>query len=147
MSPQQRDRFRANRDRFLAELERQQAQWAEMLQPFAGVKLIAYHNSWPYFARRFRLNIIDYVEPKPGIAPSPSRLVQLIAAGRAAGVRAVVHEPYQPEESSRLVADRLGVPLVRLALSVGSVRGAADYIALIDHDVTVLARALSSPPR
>lgn len=147
VSPKQSDRFKANRDRFLAELERRQAQWTGMLQPFAGVKLIAYHNSWPYFARRFRLDIVDYIEPRPGIAPSPARLAQLIARGRAAGVRAVVHEPYQPEESSQLVADRLGVPLLRLALSAGSVGGAGDYIALIDHDVTVLALALRSPPR
>src|SRR5206468_8111605 len=121
VSPQQSDRFRVNRDRFLAELERRQAQWTEMLQPFAGVKLIAYHNSWPYFARRFRLDIIDYIEPKPGVAPSPAHLAKLIAEGRRANVRAILHEPYEPEDSSRLLAQKLGAPFVLLATSIGSV--------------------------
>jgi ABC-type Zn uptake system ZnuABC Zn-binding protein ZnuA len=143
--PAQRDRIRAHRERFLAELASRRQQWTELLAPYAGVKLVAYHNSWPYFARRFRLDVIDFVEPKPGVAPSPSHLAQLIAKGREAGVRAVVHEPYEPQDASRLLAGRLGVPLVVLATSVGSLPGTSDYLALLDHNVATLARALKVP--
>jgi ABC-type Zn uptake system ZnuABC Zn-binding protein ZnuA len=117
------------------------------LAPFAGVKLIAYHNSWPYFARRFRLDVIDFVEPKPGVAPSPAHLSQLISEGRKAHVRAILHEPYEPEDASRLVARKLDVPLVLLAVSVDSVPGTRDYLALIEHNVAALAQALSPPGR
>jgi len=142
VAPAERDALVANRNRFLAELEERGRRWNESLAPFAGVKLIAYHNSWPYFARRFRLDLVAFIEPKPGVAPSPAHLARLIAEGRKAGVRAIVHEPYEPEDASRLAANRLGVPLVRLATSVGSLPHTDDYLALLDFNVTALVRAL-----
>lgn len=142
-APAQRDRVIANRGRFLAELEARSQRWLKSLAPYAGAKLIAYHNSWPYFARRFRLDIIDFIEPKPGVAASPVHLAQLVAAGRKAQVRAIVHEPYEPEEASRLVARKLDVPLVLLAISVGGVPGTNDYLELFEHDVAALAKALA----
>jgi ABC-type Zn uptake system ZnuABC Zn-binding protein ZnuA len=144
LAPVERDAFVANRERFLAELEARRKRWNESLAPFAGVKLIAYHNSWPYFARRFRLDVVDFIEPKPGVAPSPAHLARLIAEGRKAGVRAILHEPYEPEDASRLAAERLGVPFVRLATSVGSLPHTDDYLALLDFNVTALARALGA---
>ncbi len=146
-APEQRERIVANRDRFLAELEARRQRWSGQLAPFAGAKLIAYHNSWPYFARRFRLDVVDFIEPRPGVAPSPAHLSQLIAEGRSVRVRAVLHEPYEPEDASRLVARRLDVPLVLLAISVDSVPGTHDYFALLEYNVAVLVKALSSTPR
>jgi ABC-type Zn uptake system ZnuABC Zn-binding protein ZnuA len=145
--PGESTRIVANRDRFLVALDARLILWRQRLAPFAGVKLIAYHNSWPYFARRFRLDIVDFVEPKPGVAPSPFHLTRLIDRGRKAGVRAVLHEPFEPDEASRLVAGRLGVPIVLLATSVGGVPEAADYLELMDFNVAALARALSAPTR
>ena len=147
IAPAGRDAFVTHRERFLAELEVRRQRWSESLAPFAGVKLIAYHNSWPYFARRFRLDIVDFVEPKPGVAPSPAHLAHLIAEGRKAGVRAIVHEPYEPEDASRLLAQKLGIPFVRLATSVGSVPHTEDYFALLELNVTTLARALGARPQ
>src|SRR5205807_10040589 len=140
-----RARIAGTRERFVADLEARLARWAAQLAPVAGVKLIAYHNSWPYFARRFRLDVIGFIEPKPGVAPSPAQLARLIAAGKKSGVRAVVHEPYEPEDAARFVAQKLGVPLVLLATSVGSVPAAKNYFALFDHNVGALARALGVP--
>jgi ABC-type Zn uptake system ZnuABC Zn-binding protein ZnuA len=144
LAPGQRDRIAKNRERFVSALDARLRRWSDLLAPFAGAKLIAYHNTWPYFARRFRLDVVAFVEPKAGVAPSPAHLAHLIAEGRRAGVRAIVHEPYEPEDASRLVAERLGVPLVRLATSVGSASDAEDYFALFDHDVAALARALGT---
>jgi ABC-type Zn uptake system ZnuABC Zn-binding protein ZnuA len=147
LAPGQRERIIANRERFLAELKTRRARWNEALAPYAGVKLVAYHNSWPYFARRFRLDIVDVIEPKPGVAPSPAHLARLISAGRKAQVRAILHEPYEPEDASQLAARKLGVPLVLLATSVDSVPGTQDYLALFDHNVAALVRALRSQGR
>jgi ABC-type Zn uptake system ZnuABC Zn-binding protein ZnuA len=145
--PAQRERVMANRGRFLADLEARRQRWLKALAPYAGAKLIAYHNSWPYFARRFRLDIIDFIEPRPGVAPSPVHLAQLVAAGRKAQVRAIVQEPYEPEEASRLVARKLDVPLVVLAISVGSIPGTSDYFELLEHNVAALANALAASRR
>jgi ABC-type Zn uptake system ZnuABC Zn-binding protein ZnuA len=143
--PDERARIVANQKRFAADLDGDVARWTAQLAPAAGVKLIAYHNSWPYFARRFRLDVIDFIESKPGVAPSPAQLARLVAAGKKSGVRAVVHEPYEPEDASRFVAQKLGIPFVLLATSVGSVPQAKDYFALFDHNVGTLARALGVP--
>lgn len=141
--PGQRDRIVANRARFVAELDARLRRWVEQLAPFAGARLIAYHNSWPYFSRRFHLDVVDFIEPKPGIAASPAHLARMIADGRDAKVRAIVHEPYEPDDSSRLVARRLGVPVVVLAVSVDSLVGTRDYLSLFDYDCAVLAQALA----
>jgi ABC-type Zn uptake system ZnuABC Zn-binding protein ZnuA len=144
-APAQAPRILANRERFLAGLAAELQRWNGRLARFAGVKLIAYHNSWPYFARRFRLDIVDFIEPKPGVAPSPAHLAGLIAEGRRSDVRAILHEPYEPAESSRLVAQRLGVPFVLLATSVGSVAGVKDYLDLFELNTAALAKALGAP--
>ena len=146
LAPGQQQRIVANRERFLAELAQRRQRWSERLAPFAGVKLIAYHNSWPYFARRFRLDIIGFVEPKPGVAPSPAHLARLVSDGRKAGVRAILHEPYEPEDASRLLARKLGVPLVLLAISIDSLPGTSDYFALFEHNAEALAKALMRRP-
>jgi ABC-type Zn uptake system ZnuABC Zn-binding protein ZnuA len=145
--PGQRERIVANREKFLADLKTRQARWREALAPYEGVKLIAYHNSWPYFARRFRLDVVDFIEPKPGVAPSPAQLARLISAGRKAQVRAILHEPYEPDDASQLVARKLGVPFVLLATSVDSVPGTKDYFALFDHNVATLVQALDAQGR
>jgi ABC-type Zn uptake system ZnuABC Zn-binding protein ZnuA len=144
IAPAQRERLLANRERFLSQLGARRASWTRTLAPFAGARFIAYHNSWPYFARRFRLDVIAFIEPKAGVAPSPAHLAQLISVGRAAQVRAILHEPYEPEDASRFVGQKLGVPLVRLAVSVGSLAGTDDYLALFDYNVATLAKALGA---
>lgn len=140
--PAARDAIIAGRARFLAALAARMAAWRARAEMFAGVKVIAYHNSWPYFARRFRLDVRDFIEPKPGVAPSPAHLARLIARGREEGVRAILHEPFEPVDTARFVAARLGVPVVLLAPSVGAMPAATDYLSLFDANVDALARAL-----
>ena len=135
----------ANRERFLAQLHAKLADWERKLASLEGAPFIAYHNSWPYFARRFRLQIADFIEPREGVSPSASRLATLIAKAKQIGVRAVLHEPYEPEDASRLVAARAGIPVVPMATSVGSRPGVEDYIGLFDYDVAILVQALSAP--
>jgi len=144
VAPAERSRILANRDAFLSRLETRRAEWDRTLAPFAGTKLIAYHNSWPYFARRFRLDIVASIEPKAGVAPSPAHLARLVAEGRKVQVRAIVHEPYEPDDASRFVAGKLAIPVVKLAISVGSLMGTSDYLALFDYNVAALARALAA---
>ena len=121
--------------------------WTAASAAFAGAKVIAYHNSWPYFARRFRLDVIDTIEPKPGVAPSPAQLARLIARGSAEHVRAILHEPYEPPDASRFLAQKLSVPMVTLATSVDSQPETSGYLELIDYNVSTLAKALSAPGR
>lgn len=145
--PAQRERIVANRARFLAGLNARIQRWSELLAPFAGAKLIAYHDSWPYFARRFRLDVIGFIEPKPGVAASPTHLARMIVEGRDAQVRAILHEPYEPDDASRFLAGKLDIPFIILAVSVDSLPGTKDYLTLFDYNCAILARELGGRNR
>jgi ABC-type Zn uptake system ZnuABC Zn-binding protein ZnuA len=144
LAPEMAGKLIANRDGFLSRLKGSLMQWERLLAPHRGARLIAYHNTWPYFARRFRLNIVDVIEVKEGVAPSPARLAKLAAIIREQKIRVIVHEPFEPEEASQLLARRTGAAIVKLAPSVGSVPAATSYLALFDYNVGTLAQALSA---
>jgi ABC-type Zn uptake system ZnuABC Zn-binding protein ZnuA len=144
VAPEMAEKIIANRDDFLSRLKASLVEWEQLLAPHRAARLIAYHNTWPYFARRFRLNIVDVIEIKEGVAPSPARLAKLAATIREQKVRVIVHEPFEPEDASQLLARRTSAVVVKLAPSVGSVPAATGYLALFDYNVSTLARALSA---
>ena len=145
IAPTQKDRIIGRRTSFLALLKQNMAQWEGTLRPYRGAKLIAYHNTWPYFARRFRLDVVDVIETKEGVAPSPARIAKLAAIMRNENVRVIVHEPYEPDEAPQLLSRHTGATVLKLATSVRSVPEAPDYFSLFDYNVTLLARALAAP--
>src|SRR5947209_8868808 len=115
--------YEANRQAFLARLSRKMEEWEARLARLRSMPIIAYHNSWPYFARRFRLDFADFLEVKPGVPPTPSHLAGIIETMRARGVRIVVREPHEPERDVAFVAARSGASVVVLAASVGALPG------------------------
>ena len=135
-----------NRRRFLEQLHLKMDAWTHTLAPFRGAAVLAYHNSWPYFARRFRLNVVGFIEPREGVTPSVAHLANLIWQARRNNVRAILQTTSEPKQFSETVAARLGVPLIHLAPAVGSVPEADDYLGLIDYNVNALARGLGAAP-
>jgi ABC-type Zn uptake system ZnuABC Zn-binding protein ZnuA len=144
VAPTTAERITAHRTDFLARLRTNLARWEGLLGPHRGAKLIAYHNTWPYFARRFRLDLVEVIESKEGVAPSPARLAKLASIIREQKVRVILHESFEPDDASQLLARRSGAVVIKLAPSVGSLPEAADYISLFEYDVATLARALST---
>jgi ABC-type Zn uptake system ZnuABC Zn-binding protein ZnuA len=134
--------YAARRSRFLEELKRRMASWEQALAPVRGKPLIAYHNTWAYFARRFRVNFAGFIEPRPGVPPSASQLGTLIALAKEKSVAAIVRQPHEPARNVDFLAAKTGARVVILASSVGAVPAARDYIALIDYNVNALAAAL-----
>lgn len=117
--------------------------WRAMLAPYKGAKIVTYHNSWPNFMRRYGLNVIGYVEPKPGVPPSPSHLFQLIQKIKDEKVKVIVMEPYFDHKTPQSVADRTGAKLIALYPSVGGAKsGTDDYFQLFDTNIGNLIQAL-----
>jgi ABC-type Zn uptake system ZnuABC Zn-binding protein ZnuA len=141
IDPEHTGSYETNRAAFLARLHARLAEWETALAPLKGMPIVAYHNSWPYFARRFRLDLLDVIETKPGVPPSPSHLAGIIEAMRARGARIVVREPHEPERDAAFVANKAGAAVVALAASVGALPQAGDYLALFDADVAALKAA------
>ncbi|TMJ02169.1 MAG: zinc ABC transporter substrate-binding protein [Alphaproteobacteria bacterium] len=130
--------YQANRSAFLARLQLKLAEWEAKLTSLRGMPLVAYHNSWPYFARRFRLDFVAFIEMKPGVPPSPAHLAEIIRSMRARNVKIVVREPHEPKRDVDFVAGKAGAAVVTLAASVGALPQAGDYIALFDANVAAL---------
>jgi ABC-type Zn uptake system ZnuABC Zn-binding protein ZnuA len=119
--------------------------WTAALAPYRGAKIVTYHNSWPNFVRRFGLNVVGYVEPKPGVPPSPSHTFDLINLIKREGVKVIIMEPYFDHKTPQSVADRTGAQLIVLYPSVGGAKsGTDDYISLFDTNIKLLTDALGA---
>jgi ABC-type Zn uptake system ZnuABC Zn-binding protein ZnuA len=145
VDPQNAAFYEGNRREFLARLDAKLREWEEKMRPVQSRPMIAYHNSWAYLARRFRLNFLDVIEPKPGVAPSPARLGALLRTMRENRVHVIVREPHEPERDVLFLAAKTGAAVAVLAGSVGALPGAVDYLSLFDADVAALS-AIKSPP-
>jgi zinc/manganese transport system substrate-binding protein len=110
--------------------------------PYKGLKVVTYHRSWPNFADRFGLTVVDYVEPKPGIPPSPSHTFELIRSMKAQGIKLILVEPYFDLKTPNSIARETGGKVVVMAPSVGGEKGLDDYVALFDHNVKLLVDAV-----
>jgi ABC-type Zn uptake system ZnuABC Zn-binding protein ZnuA len=133
--------YEANRAAFVARLQAKLAEWETRLATLRTTPLVAYHNSWPYFARRFRLDFVAFIEAKPGIPPSASHLSEIMRTMRARGVRLVVREPHEPQRDVAFVAGKAGASVVTLATAVGALPRTDDYIALFDVNIDALTAA------
>ena len=142
VSPSDQKFFEANADAYVHTLEGRIAEWQELMRPFAGSKIVTFHKSWSYFANWLGLDVVDQVEPKPGIPPSPSHTAELINKIRQSKIKAIVVEPFYDTSAPEQLARSTGAKVLSLATSVGGVQEATSYIALIDFDVKTLAAAL-----
>jgi ABC-type Zn uptake system ZnuABC Zn-binding protein ZnuA len=112
------------------------------MAPYKGTKVVTYHRSFPNFADRFGLDIIGYVEPRPGIPPSPSHTLDLIQEMKRQNVKLILVEPYFDLATPESVARATGGKVLVMPPSVGGVKEAVDFFALFDYDVTLLSDAI-----
>ena len=143
LAPADRTVFATNRERFVRELDDRLTRWQAELRPHAGTRVVAVHDTWPYFARRFGLSVLGTIEEKPGVPPSPRYLGDLMERMKQAGVVAILAEPGAPAPVVSRVAAGSGARVVTLIPSVGADPEAPDYLALFDVNVRRLARALA----
>ena len=141
VSPDDESYFQQNLNAFNQKIDRAMEIWLDKMRPYQGTEIYAYHNSWPYFEQRFGLKIAGFVEPKPGIAPAPKYLVQVIKNMKSKDIRIIIIEPYFPPKSAQLVARNTGAELVELAPEVGGQPGVDDYFALFEYNINKLIEA------
>jgi zinc/manganese transport system substrate-binding protein len=115
--------------------------WLAEMKPYAGRKIVTYHRSWPNFAEHFHLDVVGYVEPRPGIPPSPQHTVELISLMKRDGVKVIGVEPYFDLKTPNAVARDTGGKVVVLTPSVGGEKEITDYFKLFDYDIAKLKQA------
>jgi ABC-type Zn uptake system ZnuABC Zn-binding protein ZnuA len=143
VAPQLAPVFHQNLGAFNARLDRQLAEWEQQLAPFAGAKIVTYHRDFQYFARRFKLEVVQTLEPKPGIAPSPAHITEVIKRMRADGTRVILVQPFQNKRTAETVARQTGATVLEVSHQPGSIPSTATYFELMDSIVNRLAAALT----
>jgi zinc/manganese transport system substrate-binding protein len=143
LDPKAAENYRANLKKFEERLDSKLAEWEKLMAPFKGEQVVAYHDSWPYFARRFGLKMDLFLEPKPGIPPTPVHLADVILKMRTEHIHAILVEPYQNRKTAQTVAAETGATAVEVSQFPGGMKGTeGDYITLIDQVVRSVAQAL-----
>jgi zinc/manganese transport system substrate-binding protein len=116
--------------------------WLAMMAPYKGTKVVTYHRSWPNFAERFGLEVIGYVEPKPGIPPSPSHTLEVIQEMKRQNAKIILVEPYFDVKTPNSIARETGAKVLVMPPSVGGEKEITDYTKLFDYDIRLLVDAI-----
>jgi zinc/manganese transport system substrate-binding protein len=134
--------YQANYKKFEATIDAKLQEWGRVMLPFRGANVVAYHDSWVYFAHRFGFTIDTFLEPKPGIPPSPSHLAEVIGKMKAQKSKAIIVEPFHNRKIAEKVASSTGARVADFAQFPGAIAGTDSYVALIDALVARLVAAL-----
>jgi zinc/manganese transport system substrate-binding protein len=127
---------------FTARLDAAEKRWLAMMAPYKGTKIVTYHRSFPNFAERFGLDIIGYVEPKPGIPPTPQHTLDLMNEMKRQNVKIVMVEPYFDLKTPNAIGRETGARVLVMPPSVGGVKEVTDYFKLFDYDINLLIDAI-----
>src|SRR4026208_731945 len=142
LRPNDRTFFEQRLNDFSARLTEAGKRWAATMAPYKGTKVVTYHRSFPNFAERFGLDVIGYVEPRPGIPPSPQHTLDLINEMKRQHVKLVLGEPYFDLKPPKSIGRATGAEVLEMPPSVGGVKEVTDYFSLFDYDINLLIGAL-----
>ena len=142
VDPANKSFYEANLVAFNNKIDLKLKEWQGKMAAYKGSKIIAYHNEWVYFETRFGLQIVDFMEPKPGIPPTPSQLVKVINEVKTNKIKVIISSPYFTTSSSDVVSKQTGVKELSMATSVGAFDPVKDYFGLFDYNIDNLITAL-----
>jgi len=118
--------------------------WDAEMTPYHGRKLVTYHNSFPNFAKHFHLNVVGYVEPRPGIPPTPSHTIDLIGLMKRENCKLVLVEPYFDLKTPNSIGAGTGAKVVVYLPSVGGEKQVTNYFELFDYDIGLITKAFQA---
>ena len=136
--------YKANLAKFNATLDAKLTDWQKQLAPYKGAKIITYHKDFPYFVERFGLTVVENLEPKPGIAPSPAHLAIVISKMKAENVHVILVQPFQNRKTAETVARQADGVVVDVSQQPGTTPNTATYFDMMDNIVRTIAGALAS---
>lgn len=143
ISPENTEYFEDNKKLFDREIDIRLAGWYKRMKPYSGTKVVAYHRSWPNFSKSFGINVVDYVELKPGIAPSPAHIAALIRKIKTEGIKVIIKEPCYESKIPNFISSKTGASVLILPVSVEGVKGVNDYFDLFDYIIDNLIKTFT----
>jgi ABC-type Zn uptake system ZnuABC Zn-binding protein ZnuA len=141
MDPDDTAYFQQREKDFEKRLAEAEVKWTAQMAPYRGRKIVTYHRSWPNFAKHFGLDVEGYIEPRPGIPPTPSHTIELVNMMKRENIKIQLIEPYFDLKTPNSIASMTGAKVVQMMPSVGGKPEITDYFKLFDYDIGVLTRA------
>jgi len=141
MDPPDQAYFQQREQDFEKRLAEAEKRWDAQMAPYRGRKIVTYHRSWPNFAKHFGLDVIGYVEPRPGIPPTPSHTLELVNLMKRENVKIELIEPYFDLKTPNSIASMTGGKVLQVMPSVGGKPEITDYFKLFDYDINLLIQA------
>jgi zinc/manganese transport system substrate-binding protein len=140
LDPKNADTYRKNYQDFQKRLDAARRDWEKRLAPYKGMAVVTYHKSWSYFVDWLGFDLVDTLEPKPGIPPTSQHIAHVLGSGRKRGVKVILQEEYYPDQTAQLVAGKMPARLVKLP-GGADFGGGETYIARMNRTVDLLARS------
>jgi ABC-type Zn uptake system ZnuABC Zn-binding protein ZnuA len=144
IDPKNAATYNGNLSRFNAKLDTKFADWQKQLAPYRGARIVTYHKDFPYLAERFGLTIVDELEAKPGIAPSPAHLAEVIGKMKSTNAKVILVQPFQNRRTAETVARQTGATVLDVPQQPGAVPNSTTYFDMMDHLVSTLAGGLGA---
>jgi zinc/manganese transport system substrate-binding protein len=142
IDPRNASAYNANLARFNAKIDAKYADWQKQLAPYRGANIVTYHKDFVYLADRFGLHVIDELEPKPGIAPSPAHLAEVIGKMKSGNAKVILVQPFQNRRTAETVARQTGAVVLDAPQQPGALSSTPTYFDMMDHLVNGIANAL-----
>lgn len=140
--PEKAGEFRRNADLYKTRLDAKMSEWQNRMAPFRGRAVVAYHDSWPYFLGRFGLSSAGFLEPKPGIPPTPRHFEELVQLMRKENVHVIIRETYHEKKTPEKLARETGAVVAVLQQDRSLEEGG--YEASVERNVAALEAAFQS---
>ena len=138
------DYFKANLKKFEDRLDAKMVEWQKLLAPYKGKDVVSYHNYWVYFAKRFDLKMELYLEPKPGIPPTPAHLAEVITKMKSENLKVIVVQPYQNRKTAETIANHTSAVVLDFPSFPGGTKETQSYIDWIDFLVKSLVKGFEA---
>jgi zinc/manganese transport system substrate-binding protein len=142
LDPAGRSTYQQNLAAFEAKLTAKDKEWMARMAPYVGTKVVTFHDSWPNFAKHFKIDVRGHIEPKPGIPPSPSHTLEIINLMKEEKIPVIIVEPYFDTKTPNFIASKTGAKVLKFYPSVGGRPDIKDYFTLFDVDINTLVDAL-----
>jgi len=126
---------------FVARVDERIVAWRNRFTACHDREFVGYHNAWPYLMRFIGLRMEQFLEPKPGIPPTPRQVEFIEHYVTTHHVAGIVQPTYAPKQTAEAIAKRTGTPVIRLCQNVHELPACSDYLAMADYNVNQLAGA------
>jgi zinc/manganese transport system substrate-binding protein len=144
IDPKSAATYNGNLARFNTKLDAKYAAWQRQLAPYRGARIVTYHKDFVYLAQRFGLTVVDELEPKPGIAPSPAHLAQVIGKMKSTNAKVILVQPFQNRKTAETVARQTGGIVLDVPQQPGAAPNTTTYFDMMDNLVKTLAGGLGA---